>query len=393
MEDETNEEKDKQLLKDECAYTNVLPGTVLGEAVSYASYNLVSRLISKGADPYAFQRWHGGNSFAIEKAEKITPLHIAALYGNAEAIKALFEHRLPGKNTNRVSIVDDEGRIPLHWAVAGTHVDTIDSYKITSRMVASVKLLLDSNPDTFHARNKLGATVFHYAAKNNTGNGANIEAISILLEAARDCSDILNSRNNSGVSSLGELIDSHQLIPSGLTHMEEITRLLLKHGADARRCDEAGRNILQKLCSLAWLEPISSTFIDQLLQQLDINEKDDCGCTALHYLVKNFDQADAIRHFLSHGTDVNAVDKEGSTPLHEVMKGRMVRKRDDPTGLEQLPMRLKNAQDKIIQMLLTSGASEGIVNGNGETPRQVQKRVLEERAHRLAAQKVACGRG
>lgn len=234
-------------------------------------------------------------------------------------------------------------------------MDTIDSYKITSRMVASVKLLLDSNPDTFHARNKLGATVFHYAAKNNTGNGANIEAISILLEAARDCSDMLNSRNNSGVSSLGELIDSHQLIPSGLTHMEGITRLLLKHGADARRCDEAGRNILQKLCSLAWLEPISSTFIDQLLQQLGVNEKDDCGCTALHYLVKNFDQADAIRHFLSHGTDVNAVDKEGSTPLHEVMKGTMVRKRDDPTSLEQLPMRLKNAQDKIIQMLLTSG--------------------------------------
>lgn len=97
MEDETNEENDKQLLKDECAYTNVLPGTVLGEAVSYASYNLVSRLISKGADPHAFQRWHGGNSFAIEKAEKTTPLHIAALYGNAEAIKALFEHRLPGK--------------------------------------------------------------------------------------------------------------------------------------------------------------------------------------------------------------------------------------------------------------------------------------------------------
>ncbi|KAK4870498.1 hypothetical protein LT330_004846 [Penicillium expansum] len=393
MEDEGNEEIDKQLPKDECDYTSVLHENVLGEAVCHASYSLVSRLISKGADPYAFQRWHGGNSFAIEYAEKTTPLHIAALYGNVEAIKALFEHRSLGKNTNMVSIIDEEGRIPLHWAVAETHMDTIDSYKITSRMAATVKLLLDFDPDTLYARDKVGATVFHYAAKNNTGNGANIKAITILLGAARDCSDILNTRNNSGTSPLGELIDSHQLTPSGLTHMKEITGLLLKRGADARRCDEAGRNILQKICSLAWLEPISSTFIDQLLQQLDVNEKDDYGCTALHYLVKNFDQADAVRHFCSQGADVNAVDKEGNTPLHKAMKGTMIRKQDDPTGLEQLPMRLKNAQNEIIQILLTSGASEGIVNGNGETPRQVQKRGLEERARRLAAQKVARGRG
>ncbi|KAJ5962471.1 hypothetical protein N7501_007412 [Penicillium viridicatum] len=135
---------------------------------------------------------------------------------------------------------------------------------------------------------------------------------------------------------------------------------------------------------------------DQLLQQLDVNEKDDRGCTALHYLVKNFDQADAVRHLLSQGADVNAVDQEANTPLHEVMKGTMLRRQDDqdnPVDLEQLPTHLKNTQDAMIQILLTSGASEGILNGKGETPRQVQSRVLEERARRLAAQQVARGRG
>lgn len=170
----------------------------------------------------------------------------------------------------------------------------------------------------------------------------------------------------------------------------------LPYGGDARGGDEAGRNILQILCSLVWLELISSTFIDQLLQQLDVNEKDDRGCTALHYLVKNFDQADAVRHLLSQGADVNAVDQEANTPLHEVMKGTMLRRQDDqdnPVDLEQLPTHLKNTQDAMIQILLTSGASEGILNGKGETPRQVQSRVLEERARRLAAQQVARGRG
>ncbi|OQD60589.1 hypothetical protein PENPOL_c022G03881 [Penicillium polonicum] len=392
---EKNEENDKQLPRDECEYHSVLRETVLGEAVSHASYSLVSRLISKGADPYARQRWHGGNHFAIEYAGKATPLHIAALSGNVEA----FDHRLFGKNTNMVSVLDDEGRIPLHWAlagVAGIYGDMVDSEKITSRMAATVKLLLDFKLDTLHTRDKVNATVFHYAVKNNTGNGANIEAITILLGAARDCSDILNSRDNSGATPLGNLIESHQLIPGGLKHIEEITGLLLKHGAHARGCDEAGRNILQILCSLVWLELISSTFIDQLLQQLDVNEKDERGCTALHYLVKNFDQADAVRHLLSQGADVNAVDQEGNTPLHEVMKGTILRRQDDqddPVDLEQLPTRLKNAQDKMIQILLTSGASEAILNGKGETPRQVQSRVLEERARRLAAQQVARGRG
>lgn len=397
VEDEKNEKNDKQLPKEEeCEYPSVLRETVLGEAVSHASYNLVSRLISKGADPYACQRWHGGNRFAIEYAEKTTPLHMAALSGNVEAIKALLEHRLSEKSTNMVSTLDDEGRIPLHWAlagVAGIYADTIDSDKQTSRMTATVKLLLDSNPDTLYARDKANATVLHYAVKNNTGDGANIEAINILLDAAQDCSDIVNSRTNSGATPLGELVESHQLIPGGLKHIQEIAGLLLDHGADARGCDESGRNILQKLCSQVWLEPISSTLINQLLQHLDVNEKDDCGCTALHYLVKNFDQADAVRHLLSQGADVNAVDQEGNTPLHEVMKGTMIRKQDDPVDLEQLPMRLKNAQDEIIQRLLTSGASEGILNGNGETPRQVQKRILEGRARRLAAQQVARGRG
>lgn len=90
---------------------------------------------------------------------------------------------------------------------------------------------------------------------------------------------------------------------------------------------------------------------------------------------------------------MNAVDQEGNTPLHEVMKGTMLRRQDDPVDLEQLPTRLKNAQDKMIQILLTSGASEAILNGKGETPRQVHSRVLEERARRLAAQQVARGRG
>ena len=93
---------------------------------------------------------------------------------------------------------------------------------------------------------------------------------------------------------------------------------------DASGYDESGGNVLQKLCGLVWLEPISSILIDQLLQRLHVSERDDCGCTSRHYLVINFDQADAIRYILSQGADVNAVDQEGNAPIHEVIEVNMV---------------------------------------------------------------------
>ena len=64
--------------------------------------------------------------------------------------------------------------------------------------------------------------------------------------------------------------------------------------------------------------------IDQILQRLKVSERDDCGCTARHYLVINFDQADAIRYILSRGAEVNAVDQEGNTPIHEVIEANIV---------------------------------------------------------------------
>lgn len=44
-------------------------------------------------------------------------------------------------------------------------------------------------------------------------------------------------------------------------------------------------------------------------------------------LVKNLDQGDAIWHVVGRGADVNAIDNKGNTPVHEVMKGKMLRKR------------------------------------------------------------------
>ncbi|BDD57921.1 hypothetical protein MAP00_003241 [Monascus purpureus] len=82
--------------------------------------------------------------------------------------------------------------------------------------------------------------------------------------------------------------------------------------------------------------------IDQSLELLDVNESDDDGCTALHCLVKNLDQVDAVRHLVSRGADVNAIDQRRNTPLYEVMKGTMLRMMYEHGNSEPILERLKH---------------------------------------------------
>lgn len=125
----------------------------------------------------------------------MTALHIAALPWNMEAIQVLIDHCGGVEAADMASLPDNEGRPPLHWALAVVvcnYADIVDPDKITSRMESTVKMLLGVKPDTVYAQDQYGATVFHYAVNNNTGHGANIEAIRLLVHA-NQLPDTLNA--------------------------------------------------------------------------------------------------------------------------------------------------------------------------------------------------------
>lgn len=120
--------------------------------------------------------------------------------------------------------------------------------------------------------------------------------------------------------------------------------------------------------------------LDFILETVDVNQTDDDGCTALHYLVKNLGQIDAIRHLISRGADVTVIDNTGNTPLREVVKGKMLIKMYPNREVEPLPPQiLQRTQDELIQVLLNAGASMEQANGAGETPQQILDGGLEER--------------
>lgn len=72
-----------------------------------------------------------------------------------------------------VSNADTHGRLPLHWALLGDwNEEDPEEFKdnkdeivslMMSRMISTVKLLLEVDPNTINARDHQGATVFNFA--------------------------------------------------------------------------------------------------------------------------------------------------------------------------------------------------------------------------------------
>lgn len=381
--------------------TPELEGTVLGAGITHASYELVSRLIAEGAEVHARQRWWDPTCYPIDRiqdSEAVTTLHIASLYWNLEGIHALVDHRGDMSVAEMVSNADNHGRLPLHWALLGdwNERDTEESKDnqdeflswMMSRMISTVKLLLEANPNTINARDHLGATVFNFAVKSNLGIAQILSIVKILLDA-KPLTTTIKYRDPVGPTALQEAVDHHYQQVGNLNYgqLTELLELLLANGADAFLC-------LHSLCDGNWLESINPVMIDRLLEETDINDTDADGCTAMHYLVRHFDQVDAVRHLVRRGADVNMINHKGNAPLHEVMKGALIRRMDengrpDTSQPRDAPAR---AREELIEVLVDAGGLLDQPNAAGQTPTQLLDE-LNEKAKQRAAQRGGRGRG
>lgn len=93
-------------------------GTVLGSTISRGSYEIVSRLISEGADIH--ERQWGWSCYGRGEAE-VTALQVRCKYWNVERIKALLDNR--GNEIDlakMVSVRGSLGHLPLHWEAEST---------------------------------------------------------------------------------------------------------------------------------------------------------------------------------------------------------------------------------------------------------------------------------
>ncbi|KAL4973055.1 carbohydrate-binding module family 18 [Aspergillus desertorum] len=314
-----------------------LYSSVLGAAVRGASRELVARLIAKGADPHARQMFCDSETGAV--ATGVTPLHIASLFWNHGAVRALLEHGGDIEPAEMVAVADSQGRLPLHLAVMGPpwigRKSGLGSIA-TEMMLDTVTLLLEANPATVNVPDQEDLTPASHAISSHTPG-------------------------------------RHGL----LTRLTSLLRILITHGADVCSRDGQGRNLLHQLTSTQWVDPLEPALLDLLLDQpgMDINStaKED-GNTALHNLARHLDQIDAIRYLLRRGADVNAINHEGNTPLHEAMKGNTLLRQDSRGFLEPRNWEhTKQVRDAVIRVLVDAGGSMEKRNAAGQTPGQIRE--------------------
>lgn len=338
--------------------------TVLGQAASRASYNLVTRLITAHADIHERQ---GFDPYYNHR--NVTAMHIASEYCNVAGIQALLDNCSGSekRDTNSVwemlFVRDSDGRLPIHWAamsptIGHEYIYPEQEEERSSRIINTFKLLLESNADSINARDHQSATVLHHIA------------------------------------------NSHRTCGSQL-HLENVVRFLCENGADTSLYDDNRQTVLHRLAF--HLNAIRPVILEVLMEHgatSSVNQVDKYGHSAPHLIAKNLRQIELVHTLLRHGADVRAVNLKGETPLHMADRGVLSSSVEidgfGPRSINPTYINQFRAQDKMMAVLQEAAGTSAmdLPNGEGKTPRQVQEeRRIEWRASEERKRHLTRGRG
>lgn len=379
--------------------------TALHTAVYWGHRGMTGLLLASGADARA--RDQSGNtplhSAAVRDYKMIvellvengadvdakndfgwTPLHAATANGEKNAIAALLDL---GADPN---VEDDMGRTPFREACRRRpNKEIVDVYLAHgARMdifvaahqedVARTAELLAADPGLANARNEMGWAPLHMAALHNRKR-----SVDQLLAKGADA----NAADRSGRTPLRYAARGHN----------EIVRMLLAHGADPNAADYEGRSplhvaiedghkktaelLLTKAGKLGIFAAAALSRIDRLgaiLREDPVfaDARDGHGRSPLHWAAKH-GSPNVVELLLAEGSDVNARDKWGDTPLHvartkEIAEALLTKGADlmargmvDRTPLHSAAS-IGNLA--VVKVLIARGADVNAVNSMGWTP-------------------------
>ncbi|XP_052283272.1 transient receptor potential cation channel subfamily A member 1-like [Dreissena polymorpha] len=305
------------------------------------------------------------------------PINIAGKCAAAKTLEILIQHveKLGYKREDILTFTDKENNMPLHGAVnsgdlkavqvclsAGAPVDAKQEDSSTPLHFAAaqgsvdmVRLMHEVQPERFkaalHMQDVLRMTPLHRAALFD-----HVAVVKLLLEHGSD----IDAR------------DTHERTPLILASTKggwRTVHLLLESGADINLKDKENRNFLHLAIKNG--VPINNfgCAIIKGVKNL-LNEKDDLGCTPLHYASKEGHLV-AIDDLISLGAVINAKDNEKKSPLHFAARygryntcrrlldspmGPNIINETDGDGLSALHFAAENGHTKIIHLLMQKGA-------------------------------------
>ena len=223
---------------------------------------------------------HGAESYHLPEAIDISPLCIAAEYGQEAITELLIE-----KRPDLVNPPENRGSPPLFWAVV----------KNPPNAVSIVQLLLNHGANA----NEISDRLLDYRPIHLAAHHRNLGMVGLLL----DNGAFINAQDARGSTPLAVAMINDNI---------ELCRLLLARGADTILIDVDGNSLL----ALAVLEGVSPLVVKLLLEQnVDRNAKNRHGESALH-LAARMGRVDFVKVLIDFGIDINATSALGGTALH-----------------------------------------------------------------------------
>lgn len=204
-------------------------------------------------------------------------IHAAAREGRLQVVESLLN-----ANPKLAKLVDDDERLPIHWACAYNHLDIV-------KILSSTRSF---DPDVQDAS---GWTPLMIASslKDNVG----IPAIDLLLAKEADVKTITTT----GGTALHFATSKNNL---------EVVRKLIAVGASARAKDKRGQLPLHRAAAVGNV-PIVKALL-QAKSPVDATDMD--GLTALHHAVLE-GHGDVAIELMRAGADTGKRDVDGALPI------------------------------------------------------------------------------
>ncbi|KAK4946783.1 putative ankyrin-repeat protein [Elasticomyces elasticus] len=215
-----------------------------------------------------------------ETKENKYAIHEAAREGRIQVVESLLS-----ANPRLAALVDQDERLPIHWACAFNHLDI-------------VKLLTSTRSFDPDAQDGSGWTPLAIAASLKDNSGEAI--IELLLSKEADP----KVPTNSGATALHFAVSKGNL---------EICKTLLKHGASARTKDKRGQLPLHRAAA-AGSVPIVKLLLEH---KSPINATDMDGMTALHHAISE-GNGDVAIELLKAGAETDKKDSDGKLAIEYV---------------------------------------------------------------------------
>ena len=289
----------------------------------------------------------GADMNAVNESQQTRQLHTAASGEKdcPELCSVLLEHKA------KIDAVDEDGNQPLHWACKQGHTKTC--------------WLLLSRGANVKAVNKYAKTPLLIAAG---GNKEYPDLCSVLLEHEADV-DAVDADGNQPL---------HLACKRG--HFATGS-LLLSHGADVTALDKQQRIPLH-LASESILQSarVGSSYALHIASESILQSARVGSSYALHIAADN-GNIQAVQLLVGCGTDVNAMNSSGKTPLHTAAGGKgdcselclILLEHNveidavDEDGNQPLHLACKKGHTRICMLLLSNGADVNAVNRSNQT--------------------------